>query len=222
MIVVLTHPRPDGVSYLQETLASIDASATSRRWVVTDTTSHRPEIPEPWRLHAFDRPVTQRPENRWALWRAFRLAVEKNEDLVVFEDDVTVCKNGAAYAEKFLVPPDVAWVSLYDPWLAPGAPSGLWRARAQGFMYAQAIKFPLSTCRLFGHLDIKAHPLRGSDDQLAAWGRLLNLSYAIHTPSLVQHVGDVSAVGNGSTEGRTSRSYIADRDAFKCDPRRYV
>ena len=210
MIVVMTHPRP-GVSYLAGTLASIDESATGRRVIVSD--SDEPiAVPRGWELDTFVRPITQIPDNRWSLWRAFILAVEAGQDLVVCEDDVRWCRSGARYAERLTVPADVNWVTLFDTAFRAGAPHGLWRARAPVFAYAQAIKFSLRTCRLMRAAGCLAYDRAGSDNQLAAIGALFGLTYAVHVPSLVQHVGDVSAVGNGGLEGRTSETWRADYD----------
>jgi hypothetical protein len=208
VIAVLTHPRP-GPSYLAATLASTDESAQGRRIVVTDS----PALPCAWKVDAFKRPDTVTPDNRWTLWRAFNLAYECGEDLIAVEDDVQWCKSGARAAEMLAVPHDVAWVSLFDVGAGPVMPHGLWTSRnAGGFMFAQAIKFPLRTCALMRRMGCDLYDRVGSDSQLAALGGMLGLSYAIHVPSLVQHVGAVSSVGNVGLEGRTSPSWRADFD----------
>lgn len=212
MIAVLTHPRP-GVSYLADTLASTDASAEGRRVVVSDSRAPAGPLPAHWVLHAFERPPTPVPDNRWTLWHALNLAYEAGEDLVAIEDDVRWCRNGARVAEILPVPHDVAWVSLFDVGGTWEMPHGLWVSRrAEGFLYAQAIKFPLRTCGLLRRLGCNTYDRVGSDSQLAAIGGALGLSYAIMVPSLVQHVGAVSAVGNGGLEGRVSRSWREDHD----------
>jgi hypothetical protein len=212
MIAVLTHPRR-GVSYLAGTLASTDESAQGTRIVVTDTTRSAVLLPPGWNLDAFDRPETPTPDNRWTLWRAFGLAYEAGEDLIAVEDDVKWCRNGARTAELLAVPHDVAWVALFDTGSTWEMPHGLWTSRhAAGFMYAQAIKFPWRTCALLRRLGCADYERVGSDSQLAAIGGMLGLSYAIMVPSLVQHVGSVSSVGNGGLEGRASRSWRADHD----------
>lgn len=195
MIAVVTHPRPDGVSYLAATLASIDESATSFRALVCDDLAHDPVAPPPWQTFSFQAPVDG--DNRWALWRCFRLAVDRQTDLVVFEDDVRLCNNGALYMEAFQVPEGVAWVSFYDPWFRPQTPRGLWRSKAGSSAWAQALKFPLRTCQLLDSVGCADIDMAGSDKQLAYAGRRFNLDYAVHVPSLVQHIGAVSSVGTG-------------------------
>lgn len=211
MICVLTRPRP-GASYLRDTLAAIDASATGRRVVVTDSTDPLPDLPPVWEVLRFDKPAGERPENRWALWRCFMLAYERGEDLIACEDDIALCRNGARLAEILTVPWDVAWVSLYDPYFHAGAHHGLWRAPAARFAYAQMVKFPLRTCALLRSTGCQGFDLMGSDNQLAALGAMLSLAYAIHVPSIAQHVGEVSAVGNGGLAGRTSESFRREYD----------
>jgi len=221
VIAVLTHARPGGVSYLRGTLAAVDASATGHRVVISDDAGSLPTVPMPWEVDRFARPVTARPENRWALWRAFTLAHERGEDLVVCEDDIALCRNGAAHAERLHVPHDVAWVSLYDQHHRHSAPHGLSRWKAATFIYAQMVKFPLRTCTLFRNIGCQFFDRMGSDDQLAALGNLIGLSYAIHVPSIAQHVGAVSAVGNGDLAGRTSESFRADYDPTTEDRRTF-
>jgi hypothetical protein len=222
VIAVLTHPRPGGVSYLGDTLASIDRSARGRRVVISDVSAHRPELPPPWELEAFDRPASVVPQNKWALWRGMRIALEAGEDLVTFEDDVLLCRNGAVQAETLAVPPDVAWLSLYDPWFDTRCPHGLWRSRALTFMYAQAMKFPLRSLELLLLFNPISHDRTGADDLLASLGRMLGLTYAVHVPSIAQHVGAVSAVGNGDLADRTSRSFRADYNPLTEDRRTFL
>jgi hypothetical protein len=211
VIAVLTHPRP-GVSYLLDTLASIDESATGRRVVVCDSPAELPAVPAPWEVHRFERPATERPENRWALWRCFDLAHDRGEDLIVCEDDVAMCRNGARHAEWLPVPRDVHWISLYDPHFRPTAPHCLARMPGVTFVFAQIVKFPLRTCTLLRWMGCGRYDRMGSDDQLGAIGHALGLTYAIHVPSLAQHVGAVSAVGNGELAGRTSESFRREYD----------
>lgn len=211
MIVVLTHPRP-GASYLLDTLAAIDASATGHRVIVSDSDAELPAVPAAWEVHRFARPQTERPENRWSLWRAFELAHDRGDDLIVCEDDIALCANGARHAEWLPVPHDVHWISLYDPHFRMTAPHCLARMPGETFVFAQMVKFPLRTCTLFRNLGCQRYDRVGSDDQLGALGRLLGMRYAIHVPSLAQHVGAVSAVGNGDLSWRTSQSFRAGYD----------
>lgn len=209
MIAVLTHPR-NGISYLNDTIASTDESATGKRIVISDSLR---VISCAWPVESFERPLTAFPDNRWSLWRAFNLAYESGEDLIAVEDDVKWCRNGARHAEMLPVPHDVAWVSLFDVGSGPTMPHGLWTSRkAGGFMFAQAIKFPHRTCALMRRTGCTNHDRVGSDSQLAAIGDMLGLSYAVHVPSIVQHVGAISAVGNGGLEGRTSSTWKAEFD----------
>ncbi len=195
VIAVITHPRPSRVSYLAQTLAGIDASASADRVLVCDDLEHKLIVPLPWNLFSFQSP---RPgDNRWALWQCFRLAVERCSDLVVFEDDVQLCRGGALYAENLQVPDSVAWVSLYDPYFRSQTPRGLWISKTGGSAWAQALKFPLRTCQLLDRVGCADIDQAGSDKQLAIIGRRLNLDYAVHVPSLVQHIGTISSVQTG-------------------------
>jgi hypothetical protein len=219
---VLTHPRPGGASYIAGTLADIDKSASGSRFVVSDGHFDGCDLPRGWGQVVVKRPVTERPENRWSLWRCFSLAFERGEDLIVCEDDIRLCRNGASHAERLPVPPDVHWVSLYDPHHRASAPHGLPRWNGSTFVYAQMIKFPMRTCELLCRVGCETYDRMGADDQLAAWGRLLGLTYAVHVPSIAQHVGAVSAVGNGDLSLRTSESFRAEYDPLTEDRRTFL
>lgn len=211
MIAVMTSPREGGVSYLDAVLADVDSSATSaNRVVVSDTLSYRPAVHAGWRLVNFERPVPGR-ENRFALWRCLGLAAEAGEDLVVLEDDIRLCRNAAWYMERFDLPKGVDMMSFYAPFGA-NVPDGVWRARMHIFMFGQALKFPATKARELAsrYEEMCGDPRRGgSDAVLQLFGERLGWTYGVHYPSLVEHVGAVSAVGNGDlTEERKAASFL--------------
>jgi hypothetical protein len=135
------------------------------------------------------------------------------EDLVCFEDDVVLCRNAARYAERLIVPDDVAFVSLYAPWGDLTMPPGLWRARCHSFAGAQFLKISHLTCLILvsarGEMEA-ALDLGGSDDMLKLLGKRRDWLYAAHYPGLAQHVGMVSSLGNGDKTPRVSRAYPGD------------
>ena len=103
MIVVLTDPRR--TEYLASTLASVDQSATDpARIVLVDGAAA--SAPDPWRVVSYPKPITAPPrQNRWTTWRAFELAAEASEDLLMFEDDVQGSARQAEVAPPAVRPP---------------------------------------------------------------------------------------------------------------------
>ena len=233
MICVLTHARPGGASYLASTIKQIDATAAGVRIIVADDLEWSTpfQLPGHWRVHRFARPATERPQNKWATWECFRLAVEAREELIILEDDIDLCANGARYMETAIVPQDSIVGSFYDPYFDAEVPRGWWRQKMVDFRFGQAMKFSRVACLTLLELreSMTQIPRVGGDDMLTVLGRRAGWTAAIHCPSIVQHVGAVSAVGNGfvgtgelGLTSRTSRSFRCDLDAFKCDPRIYI
>ncbi len=207
MIAVLTAPRLT-TSYLARTLVGIDASARSTNKVVI-CDGEVPVLPPGWRAEPFIRPVPY-PHNKWAAWRAFDLALEAGEDLTLFEDDLSLCKNAAAVIENYVVPDDIAFMLFYAPWSGPPA---IWRAHINAYVFAQCLRFPLRSLKTLCALrpQMEACRLGGSDECIKAVTMPLNWFWGVHKPGLVQHIGADSAVGNGLLRGtRISQDYPGD------------
>lgn len=207
MIAVMTAPRA-GTSYLAQTLADVDQSATHSRVVVSDSLGHRPDVPEPWLMFNFAKPRGGKNENRWAMWKAFELAAEIGEDLVLLEDDIRMCANGARYLERFPVPGGVGFVSFFAPF-GERMPYGLWRGSLRAFSYAQCLKFSSRRVAALarGYHEMAGGPHGGADIALRAFGERRGWTYSLHIPSIVQHVGDVSAVDERRLGDRTSPTF---------------
>ena len=215
MIVVLTCQR-EGASYVEETLNQIDASAPAG--VTKIILSDGPPPPEAdrrpgWENVVSPRPIRQ-PQNKWSAWKAFELAFEAKEDLCFFEDDLLLAKNAAARICEFKVPDDLTFVTFFSPWLTKSQPLGLWRIHGASYIMAQSLKFPLRTCeRLLGMRQsdewLEASGAEGFDGAVRWYCMKHHLLYGIHNPSLVQHVGAVSAVGNGPLKGcRVAENFV--------------
>jgi hypothetical protein len=131
------------------------------------------------------------------MWHCFKLAAEAAEDLVLLEDDLAICKNGAMLMERLGVPDDCAFLSFFCIG-GVGMANGIHRARMHAFCYAQALKFPLRTVielhEAFGEM-ARDPRVPGADDVLQRIGRQRGWLYGMHFPNIVQHVGEVSAVG---------------------------
>ena len=219
MIVVLTSRRPQGKNaYVGETLRQIDESASKERRVLL---SDGPldddfKVPVGWEVVFKQRPVIP-PQNKWVAWTAFEMAAEANEDLVFFEDDLEFCKNAPGYIAKFKVPDDLNFIVFYTPWLTHEQPIGLWRIHAGSYVMAQAMKFPVRTCKELAatrnsELWTQGVMLGGLDEILRHIATEKRWRYGIFNPGIVQHIGENSVVGNGPLRGMRSAKNYAGKD----------
>lgn len=216
MIVVLTDPRR--TEYLAQTLASVDQSATDpQRIVLVDGLSV--SAPDTWRVVAAPKPASASPrQNRWTTWRAFELAAEAGEDLLLFEDDVQGCLNATAYAETLPVPVDCAFLSLYAPWGDASFMPGIWRYHSANFSFCQALKVPLRTCQVLAEArqEMETSASGGSDECIREIGGRREWLVGVHYPGLFQHVGMSSLInGEGLFGSRHSHAWLADIDAMR-------
>lgn len=214
MIAVVTAPR-EGVSYLEATLESIDSSARDANRIVFLDGDGDVALPSSWRLERAPKPANHPRQNKWTAWAAITRAAAMNEDLLFFEDDIKLCKNGSAHAESVRVPADVALVTFYAPFGDLTMQPGIWRGPMGQFGYAQALKFPARTC-------VELHRARQemadgrfgtTDGMLREMGRRRSWHYGVHYPGIVQHRGATSLVGPGGklVGHRVSHAYPGDQ-----------
>jgi hypothetical protein len=215
MIAVITTNRNQ--DYLAETIRQIDESARSKKKVVI-LDSHKPAPPDfpvnrSWEVIQYLKPTYHR-HNKWVGWKAFEVAAESGEDLCFFEDDLELGKNVALYIENFKIPEEMAFVAFFDSYLPKTIPMGLWRIHGHAFQMSQAVKFRADKIKDF--LAYRNSPswqrlmaVIGFDEMIKHCAIENKFHYGIHQPSLVQHVGAVSAVGNGHLDhpSRVSHSY---------------
>ena len=213
MIAVTTCTRAGGVSYLQATLASIDASARDKHKVLfVDGSAYLTDAPPGWEQRITPRPCV-RAENRWPAWSAIRESVEHSEDLLLCEDDIKFCRNGVARAETVPIPDDVAFLSYFAPFGDLTMSEGIWRTSMTTFGYAQCLRLPLRTLRALieKRWEMTDASNGTTDGVLRAMGVRRGWKYGVHYPGLVQHVGAVSAIGTAGLVGRrVSRAYPGD------------
>ena len=191
-----TCPRPNGVSYLQETLESLLSAGFSPQ-VIED-----PELSGSYP----------------ALRRALEWLLERSGDaLAVFQDDIQIAKGCRAWLENELWPfPEhrIGVVSLYTPtpchlrngWFsADEMPVGrTWGALALIFTrrFAEIV---------LTHKDRSM--LTGSDTTIAGLCRQHGLAWMMHSPSLVEHIGAVSSIqtiGGRLDKNRTAGKWCRD------------
>lgn len=216
MIAVLTCRRP--VDHLPATLREIDASATERNRVVVVDGESAPYVPSGWTAKLAPKPAWDyKIHNRFPFWACMEAAVDAGEDLVFFEDDISLCVNGARYAEQFIVPDELALVSLFAPFadMPPGGPH-IAVSCIKHFAFFQGAKIPLRTCRALvdAKAEMAASRLGGSDTCVGIIGHRRGWKYGTQWPSIVQHVGEHSVVTGAPVPGRIARSFDRNLDAL--------
>lgn len=185
LIAVTTCPRPGGVSYLEQTLASLAGPATKRCHVAV-----------------LDDDAGQGA--RWNAWRALRLGAAF-ERLLLLQDDV-ICEPGCVErALDFEIPHDVGVVNFHDfgdDFFFETPPAGVHRFEAHrfgsmGMCGAQALLIPGEQASWLAAQDRTACPQPGPHGADYAIGFFTARSprpwKLIVSPSPVRHIGERSA-----------------------------
>lgn len=233
ILVVTTCARPSGASYLIETLNGLDREGAkdlpSGCKIVLSDGDLSPQdvgrVPHSWELRVSP---GSRSGPRRNLWTAFRLAVERNaERLIYTEDDIEPCRNAVKYMCKLDVPSSMALVTFHD-WkeFAPGTPAGMYRLRfpgrdGRGFFGNQCIMLPRATLDYLIQQDPyaiwKSNLAKYSDRTMEAYLYMSMIwsYYACHMPCLVRHVGAVSAAHPGKLlDKRNTSNFGGDIPGF--------
>jgi hypothetical protein len=224
-VLVMTCPRPQGVSYLDETLRLLDQAGAGEfdsKLVVSDGPLGRCS----WPSMVFEGPS----DTRAARWRTWQIALDTGCDLILYcEDDISPCRNALRFIRNFPVAMQFAFVSFFEMYeLEAGMVEGLHpiktyeRKHTRFFSGNQCLWIPrrtieyLATCRPDDPeipVDQWMRP-GGSSDALLGWhlSRSPWPCYAAHMPSLVQHVGEVSTwFGEPLTRDRQAK-FFAGKD----------
>lgn len=147
----------------------------------------------------------------------------------VFQDDIELAQGSRTWCEQQLWPAGCGVVSLFTPRLHEGETVG-WRVLSPGFQRvcgAQALVFRrdllerfLADARVVHNLN---HDRHGDDAILGGWLGRQGLGIGYHTPSLVQHVGDVSSIfAEGPDRRNVARAVddVADISGWETSPSR--
>lgn len=193
LVSVTTCRRPHGASYLDGTLASIDAEigVDVPRLLVCDGEEVRADGWTSETVPARARRPGRLPDNKVPGWVPIRTAWEMGADLLFCEDDIRALRRGAfAAMVAHEVPGDVAFTSFFAPGRAPG------RHRARDFMYSQAVKIPHRSLGVLAdaaqRLPFQWSLVVGVDLAIGAVGGFHGWTFE-QTPNLVEHVGLYSA-----------------------------
>lgn len=239
LVTVLTCERPDGVSYVVQTCKALYEGAGNStpmgdvEWqVVSDGLV---DAALRGTLLAFGWDVLDSADRRGprrGLQRCLHLASALAADhLYFFEDDAVPCRNSLARMRQVAVPEDCALVSFFDgrelgegavPGLHPRPAAG---TRRRGLWGTLALKIPRRTVEWLASRDLDSVLADRPETSDVALGRLLDRSpwplVAHHAPSLVEHGGDVSALG--TDKKRRARNFPGvEFDALTLPPAEFV
>jgi hypothetical protein len=209
MILIITTSGHRGAQCLGRLLAQIrDARWNGPRFIVCDGP---PVRASGWNVVA----TPHRQGQRRTYWRALALGVAEtrasaDDRILIFEDDVELCRNALAYMQRTPLPDGLDFVSWFDGHMINHRASpGVYPLPAEKFFCLQAVTWRRSTAeRLLRSPAAAAWSDRHSGDTLIA--RILTgRRYGVHVPNLVQHIGAQSICNPGQTLAgvRTANNY---------------
>lgn len=233
LLSVVTAPRPRGVDYLSNTIAALDAAGANlcdEKWIVSDGISL--DAAGGWYAGWQRHFNAQRTGARLAMWRVFMLAKERDADWLIYcEDDLNTAPRAIdtiidnTHESWHLRNEAVAFLSYYDGRIIEeGAPSGVYptpcmTSETEYFCGALCMLIPRRTIDYLCSVDpLDCPPFQGSfHSGDCVMGYHLSRSpwpnYGIVIPTLVDHRGDVSAVGEGRKALIRGRNFAGVRDA---------
>lgn len=212
LIVVVTCPRPSGISHLDETLHLLDENGAKdhpHKLVISD--GPLPPTPPSWQRDII--PGGQRRGTRLIFERAMKLAIASDTDrLLYLEDDIVPCKNAVQRMLEIDLPPHLAYLTFFGMpnvfckrkwpnaiYVAPATgPSG------KGLTGNQAIMFPRKTFEYLGTQDLIGYQNKTLQTKISSCDRAMSMLImagppdlpklaGFHHPCLVQHIGQNSA-----------------------------
>lgn len=202
MIIIQTTIR-QGVDYLLQTISQIKDVGDRQKVIVSDGPMlNRELVPKDWNIIELPKQGA-----RATGWECFNIAHKsKVQDLILLQDDILLCKNGANIMHKIIIPDSCIAVSFYTPfWFTGIQPTELGNPRfitLEACGTAQALKFPYIALEYFCNIDPltapNIEPLHPHlfDDALFALARMSSLHLVAQLlPNPVQHIGLVSACG---------------------------
>ena len=161
----------------------------------------------------------KRQGQRKTYWRALALGAEqsrreRDERILILEDDVELCRNALPYIERAPIPKGLDFITWFDGHvIRPGSTSGIYPVPAEKFFCLQGVSWRTSTAELLLRSpEAAAWTDRHSGDTLI--GKILRgRRYGVHVTNLVQHIGAQSICNPGQRlEGvRTANNYPGQR-----------
>jgi len=194
LVSVLTCPRPGGVSYVEGTLAAVDAELGGdvRRVLVCDGPA--PAHPVGWTellVPPREKVRAELPDNKAPGWVAMWAAYAQGADLLFLEDDIRPVRPGAfAAMAQHQVAAGCAFTSFYHRLRAPGIHD------AAAFNMSQAVLIPWFRLVALWSQRNNLSTVVGVDLGIAEVGRRAGWRFE-QTAPLIAHVGTLSAAMPG-------------------------
>lgn len=234
-IGILTCRRRSGAVYLFDTIAAIDREGgagveTKTIFVDGDTgfdLEIAPRVPAGWSVVPLGR--TEFSCGAAAYKGALAQLARARQDVLMFEDDVALCRRAVERMIATEVPSNAGLVSFFDmKEYPPGSPTGLFCIRPSvdpkhcidkpaaadylGLWGSQCYRFPIDVVEWLVAQDWTKARLWPHGQDLVV-GNLLEQHpsrslVAFHIPCIVEHVGLVSAYSPFGLAGRTATNFI--------------
>lgn len=160
----------------------------------------QPATRDGWSLHTWPGPLGQVNDFRQLLSR-----LDPSSPVVFLEDDIQPCRNALIRIAQTPVPSDCAFLAFYDSGVAgvgaffTGPDPGVYKRPSLGVFYGtQAVRIEAHVIRDLLTFPCNQGHAPGSDFWLAHYAAGRGLKLAVHSPSLVQHVGLDSECASGS------------------------
>lgn len=143
------------------------------------------------------------------------LAAGHCHNVLLAQDDIVVSKHLAEYAARLDIPENTGCVSFYTPGGVELERGGMGLIPATGRTWgACCLMFPRAVAeKIAAHPMITRWPIdRRIDVAVGDVVREMGLKFYYHVPSLVQHVGEVSAFGDSRsmTHGRYAPGFLGE------------
>ncbi len=206
-VYVITAPRPGGASYVSVVMSQVSAQWQGPKVLWSDGPVEVTIPLSGWQLR--ERPRVG-PPNTLVLWDLLQDARARGGDAIVLEDDVDVAPGAIPYMARIGCPAHLAYISWFDPILRRAQetwPVGA-LIPAGRILPAQARTYPERTIARLCEAGPGRNLRAGCDARVAEVpnGQLAG----VHAPSLVQHVGAVSAAMPGAalTPERKSDTFL--------------
>lgn len=137
-----------------------------------------------------------------------RYVKDMDEDILILEDDVILCKNFKTRLENVVntYPNDI--INFF--WAVRKRPKEIFVERfTSGFCYTQCVYYPKGSINKFFDklVNVKNYPYDSNINQALMGAKMSFISYR---PTLVQHIDDDSLIQKGSYIKRVSQVFIDD------------
>jgi glycosyltransferase involved in cell wall biosynthesis len=227
IVGLLTAPR--ATPLLRSTLRSLHSAGFARLHIFAEPGSLLPPEAHRHEVEVHERRLGNFTSFYSALASLYRRSAGA-DGVLLFQDDIEVALGLKAWCDTELFPPGSGLVSLFTPRVHVDARPG-WRVLSPGYFRiwgGQALAFRRDVLEQFLTDPQVLREIQtgnaGDDAVVGGWAARRSLGIALHSPSLVQHVGRVSSLwGQKGPDVRVvahAVDGVDDISAWKRPPRR--